>query len=380
MRRGQSCASDARDAVREFHAAVAQPDMALVVFFCSSDYDLDAVADEMARLFAGVPVVGCTTAGEIGPVGCRQHSIAGASFPAADFAVITGMVPDLRRFDMGRGQEFVRGLVQSLVARAPQAQPDNSFAFLMIDGLSTREEEVARAFQYALGKIPLVGGSAGDGMNFGSTRVYHDGRFHVDAAVLVLASTPLPFAPFMTQHFRADEKRVVVTGADAERRVVKEIDGLPAARAYAELVGVPAAELDARRFAASPMVVVVGGNNYVRSISKVTAEGDLKFFCAIDEGIVLRVAHATDLAESLEQDLAALRATVGEPQLVIGCDCILRRLEAVQTHAADRVQAQLLRNHVVGFNTYGEQYRGMHVNQTFTGIAIGGGATEAGSG
>jgi hypothetical protein len=26
---------------------------------------------------------------------------------------------------------------------------------------------------------------------------------------------------------------------------------------------------------------------------------------------------------------------------------------------------------VVGFSTYGEQYRSMHVNQTFTGVAIG---------
>jgi hypothetical protein len=26
---------------------------------------------------------------------------------------------------------------------------------------------------------------------------------------------------------------------------------------------------------------------------------------------------------------------------------------------------------VIGFNTFGEQYRGMHINQTFTGIAFG---------
>jgi hypothetical protein len=41
VRRGQSCALDARDAVREFHAQVGQPDMALVVFFGSTQYDLD---------------------------------------------------------------------------------------------------------------------------------------------------------------------------------------------------------------------------------------------------------------------------------------------------------------------------------------------------
>ena len=30
----------------------------------------------------------------------------------------------------------------------------------------------------------------------------------------------------------------------------------------------------------------------------------------------------------------------------------------------------LVRHGVVGFNTYGEQFGGMHVNQTFTGAAI----------
>ena len=28
-------------------------------------------------------------------------------------------------------------------------------------------------------------------------------------------------------------------------------------------------------------------------------------------------------------------------------------------------------NNVVGFSTYGEQFEAMHVNQTFTGVAIG---------
>jgi len=49
IRLAQSSAGDARQAVAEFHAAVAQPDMALVLFFCSSEYDLDVLAEEMNR-------------------------------------------------------------------------------------------------------------------------------------------------------------------------------------------------------------------------------------------------------------------------------------------------------------------------------------------
>jgi hypothetical protein len=379
VRRAQACAANPRDAVRQFHAAVAQPAMALVIFFCSTDYDLDVIAEEMGRLFGGVQVVGCTTAGEIGPAGYRDHSISGASFSADSFTATGGRMGCLQDFQIARGQAFVQDLLQGLENRRPQADGGNSFALLLLDGLSVREEPVTRTFQQALGNIPLVGGSAGDGLHFRSTRVYHDGRFWQDSALLVLVSTPLPFKPFMTQHFIASDQRLVVTEADAAHRVVRQIDGRPAAEAYAELVGVDVQDLQPMRFAASPVVVVIGGVNYVRSISKAAADGSLKFFCAVEEGMVMRVARGADLVGNLEQAFARIRAAVGELSLVIGFDCILRRLEIAQSGLVDRVCDVMAQNRVVGFGTYGEQYRGVHVNQTFTGIAIGSRAAEVGN-
>ena len=82
FRISHSCAADARQAARELHAGVVQPDMAMVVFFCSSDYDLAALADELNALFGSVPVIGCTTAGEIGTAGYRAQSLSGVSFGA----------------------------------------------------------------------------------------------------------------------------------------------------------------------------------------------------------------------------------------------------------------------------------------------------------
>ena len=371
IRRAQSCATDAREAAREFHAAVAQPEMALVMFFCSSEYDLEVLAEEMGRLFAGVQVIGCTMAGEIGPQGCRDHSITGASFPAGTFAAASGGIDGLQQFEIARGQSLVQDLLQSLESLEPGADANNSFAFLLIDGLSVREEPVTSALQGALGKFPLVGGSAGDGLNFGTTHVYFDGGFHADSAVLVLVTTPLPFRTFKTQHFVPTEQRVVVTAADAERRIVMELDGRPAVEEYARLAGTGIANLDPLRFAASPVVVLIDGTNYVRSIQKANPDGSLTFFCAIEEGVVLRVARGEDLEENLEQSFAGIRAAIGPPQLVLGCDCILRKLEIVQSGLVERVDAVFRDNNVIGFNTYGEQFHGVHVNQTLTGVAIG---------
>ncbi|MGZ4575078.1 MAG: nitric oxide-sensing protein NosP [Mycobacteriaceae bacterium] len=371
IRRAQSCATDARDAAREFHAAVVQPNMALVVFFCSVEYDLDILAAEMRRLFAGVHVIGCTTAGEIGPVGYRDHSISGASFPSGSFSVACGRLDRLQQFESVQAQSLAQELMQRLESLEPRTDTSNSFALLLIDGLSVREEPVTRALQNTLGELPLVGGSAGDGLSFGNTQVYSDGSFHTDGAVLALVTTDVPFVIFKTQHFVPTNQRFVVTAADAEHRIVKEIDGRPAAETYALFVGTDVQSLDPMRFAEQPMVVLIDGTNYVRSIQKVNPDGSLTMFCAIEEGLVLRGACGVDLVGNLEAAFTGIDAEIGQPQLVIGYDCILRKLEMTQRGLVDRVEEIFRDNNAVGFSCYGEQYGGVHVNQTLTGIAIG---------
>ena len=371
IRTAQSVAVDARQAVREFHAGVQQSEIGFVLFFCSSHYDLDALADEMNRCFPGVQVVGCTTAGEIGPVGYRDLSLSGASFPVDGFAATVGLLEGLQDFDIAKGQAFTGALLQKLEAGAADSAADNTFAFLLIDGLSVREEPVVRTFQSVLGKIPLIGGSAGDDLKFEKTWVFYQGAFRSDSAVLTLMHSAFPFKTFKTQHFSSDNERLVVTEADPALRVVKEINGLPAAEEYARVIGVTVEELGAFRFASYPVVVVIDGTDYVRSIQKANPDGSLTFFCAIEEGLVLRVAHGEGLLENLEVTLDALAQEIGPPQAVLACDCVLRNLEITQSGLTKEVGDIFRQYQTVGFSTYGEQFSGVHVNQTLTGVAIG---------
>jgi len=371
VKTAQSCAADPRTAVREFHAGIQQPDSELVLFFCSSLYDLDVIADEVNRLFAGLTVVGCTTAGEIGPAGYKAHSITGVSFSTRVCSAVIARLSQLQQFEIASGRRFAQSLLQQLESHAPAADFSNSFAFLMIDGMSRREEPVARALQDGLGQIPLFGGSAGDDLKLGRASVFHENKFHSDSALLVLVSSTLPFKIFKTQHFVSQAERLVVTEADASRRIVKEINGLPAAQEYARIVGVKVSDLNPERFAASPVVVAIDGTDYVRSIQKSNPDGSLTFYCAIDEGLVLRVVRGVDLLGNLERAFDDLRASLGPLQMVIGCDCVLRKLEITQSGLKEAVEAVLHLNNAIGFSTYGEQFRGVHVNQTLTGIAFG---------
>jgi len=376
IRQGYSTATDVREAVRQFQTAVDQPDTALVLFFCSNDYDLDLLASELNRAFAGVQLVGCTTAGEIGPNGYCERGIVGVSFARSICSAVSGYCDRLCHFEPADGHALAGRLQFELERKAIHASPRNTFAFLITDGLSVREEVVARTIKESLGSIPLAGGSAGDGLSFRQTWIFADGSFRSDCSVLTLISTPLPFIVFKTEHLVPTQERWVITAADPSRRIVREINGFPAAQEFARLAGVPVDALTPQHFAATPLVVTIGGNCYVRAIQKVNPDASITFYCAIEDGVVLRVARGVHLVANLEEAFSRIRAAVGPPLLVLACDCILRRMEIVDRHLEHQVEQILLRNSTVGFNTYGEVLEGIHINQTLTGIAIGADPSE----
>lgn len=366
LRTGHSLASDPRQAVQELHQAIAQSEMSLVIFFCSSGYDLDVLAAQINVQFAGTPVFGCTTAGEIGPAGYRAGSLAGASFSAASCRAVIGRINGLSSVD----EAAVRAEVWAM-RRQVEDEAGSSFALLLLDGLCGREESIAHGCQSALGNISLVGGSAGDDQHFLATAVFADGAFRQDCAALAIVTTTLPFKLFRSHHFVGTAEPLVVTEADAAQRIVREINGWPAAQAYAQAIGVAVESLSAAHFAAAPLVVRINGNDYVRSIRQVNADGSLTLYCAIDRGVVLRVAKSLDLVQIRRTMFDELHQSIGVPQLVLGVDCIHCQLEAEALDEKAGIEQLFLANQVVGFSSYGEQFMGIHVNQTFTGVAIG---------
>lgn len=372
IRTGSSRSAELPGAVEELARSLDQPEIGLVAVFAARRFDAAELARCLGRRFPDATVIGCTTAGEIGPCGYLDDSLSGFSVHRDDLLFEVGLLENLAAHDSHAKRHFAQALGENLRCRVSAFNPDNGFGFMLVDGMSGAEEVVARAFFDGLGGVPLVGGSAADGLAFGATRVFLNERCVDDAALLLVATTPFPFTLFKTQHFASSEERLVVTGAIPEKRVVTEINGCPAAEEYARALGTDVAALRPQVFAAHPVVVRIGNSDFVRSIRQANADGSLSFFCAIDEGIVFRLAVGLDMVENLEELLADIRQRVGPPALILSCDCILRHIEARQRNLCERIGTLLAEANAVGFSTYGEQYHGMHVNQTFTGVAFGG--------
>lgn len=367
LRRAQSTHAETGAAISAVLTELSPADLALVVLFVGEGHDLSRIEAALAALPAEVQVMGCTTAGEIGKGGYLDHSITALGLPRALFQVALGAVKPLRAFDAERARAMAFELRAGLTFST--ADWANEVAFLLSDGLSLMEDQLVWALSEALGQSPLVGGSAGDGLNFGTTHVLVERRFRSDAAVLAVLRTPCTVTAFRFDHLEPTEQRMVVTDADPAQRLVLEINGMTAGPEYARILGKDPAQLSPFIFAANPVVSKLGAAHHVLAIQRVEPDGTLRFFSAIERGLVLRLAQGSDIVAHLDQSLAGLSAGGVTPD-ILACDCILRRLEAQNTQTARAVSQVLDRHGVTGFNTYGEQFNMLHVNQTFTGLAF----------
>ncbi|GAC1030888.1 FIST signal transduction protein [Pseudomonas sp. No.21] len=366
-----SSATEAEAVAQDLARQLIHPHLGFVLFFCSAEYDLPALGAALEQYFGGIELVGCTSAGEITPNGYGRGCVSAVGFDYRSFSIGCALIDEMERFSLIDAQQLVERLVGDCRSNSLAPIKDHSFALTLLDGLSSREEVVLAALSAAFGSIPHFGGSAGDDNHLTHTHVYHGGQFHTGAAVVVLVNTQLDFEVFSTHHILPSDEKLVVTRADSASRRVFELNAEPAAQEYAQWIGVPLAALDHRLFAAHPLAVRVNDQYYVRSIQRVNDDLSLSFYCAVENGIVLTGMRPGPLLPNLQALFQRLEQRLGPPLLTIGCDCFLRRLEIESDGGVEQTGEFLRRQRVIGFNTYGEQFNGMHINQTFTGVAIG---------
>ncbi|MEX0286044.1 MAG: FIST signal transduction protein [Paracoccaceae bacterium] len=338
-----------------------------LLVFASEPTGFETICHAATETFPGVQVTGCTTAGQIGTRGYEEDDAVVIALPRARFETRTVRIT---LDELDDNQALIDRLVQERT-RLAAAHPDKpqGFAFLLVDGLSLREDFLTAAIAPAMGSQPLFGGSSGDGTRFEQTYLGIGDEIGTDMALLTFVVTDCNAHVFSLNHLQPTDRKMVVTSADPEQRIVKEINAEPAAREYARIVNKDPDQLDEFTFSAFPVVVQLGDTHHVRSIQRVNEDGELVFFAAIDEGMVLTIATAQDIADHLDQELSTLLAGRPEAQ-ILAFDCVLRRIEATQTQSQRAVSDVLSRNRVLGFSTYGEQIGPLHVNHTMTGVVL----------
>lgn len=361
--------SELRDpvqAVAEFASMIGSEDIETILFFCSPDYDLEILGSELKKTFS-CTLIGCTSSGQIGLDGFQHSGMLGLGL-GRDFRATAFMIHPLIEYSA-----VIADMAEKIRFDSEARPHINRFGLLLVDGLSMAEERLVANLYQQTGNVPIIGGSAGDDLRFEQSFIYDgNGKFVSDAAVFAVIETSSPLTTFKIQHFIPSDVELVITEADSEKRIIFEINGEPAAKVYAEALGLSVDELTPTIFSRNPLVLSFGDEPYVRSIQKWNDDFSLTCYCAIEEGLIISIGIAEDPIETFKQSFEKVREIIPDPRVIIGCDCILRRLQFEEEGLEQPISDIMRQNNVIGFSTYGEQYNGLHVNQTFTGVAIGG--------
>lgn len=363
---GYSLSPDAATAVREAAAPLDLAETCFVMAFMPQEFDRAAMAAELSERLAGVPVFGCTTAGQITTEGYETRALLLIAFPRDHFRCASMLIEPLKPISVAS----IAAQAKRHAAQFQRTAGWNRLALVIADGLSKQEDLLISTLETVLDDLPVFGGSAGDGLAFGETFVFQNGQFRTNAALLLLLETDLQFQGIGFDHFLPTQQQLVITQADPDERLVYEINGAPAAQEYARLVGCSVENLSPQIFAENPILVRYNQNYYVRAISAVAEDGALSFLAAIDDGVIMTLGRGKEIIKTLEAGLGVVGPGKQLPDFILGFDCVLRKLEIEQKQLSREASEMFRRHRVIGFNTYGEQHCGVHMNQTFVGVAF----------
>jgi hypothetical protein len=227
--------------------------------------------------------------------------------------------------------------------------------------------------------LVAVGGGAYDtelDYSKASALVHVDGQVVTDAVAIALFRTDAPWAALRSHWYAPTGQRLRITKIDETAKRALEIDGQPAARRYAELLGVGVDELEfgkPRGFAHRPTALRVGREYFIRSPWKPLDDGSILFANMLEEGSELELVQATDIVESTRRFFESeLPARVPSPRAALLFQCGGRKLFAENTgRAAEFSDTFRAAPPCAGMTVLFEIYCGFHINTTLTTLAFG---------
>jgi hypothetical protein len=334
----------------------------------------------IGEVLPDVPLIGCTTAGEIAAAGPGESGVVVLVLSGDGFSVATGL------------GEIVDGDLRSAAATAARCvdaveERSNKVLLLLSDGLAGDQQEVVRgAYQQVGAGVPLVGGCAGDDVCMEQTHQFFGGRVLGNSIVAAAIASDGPLGIGVRHGWHPVGEPMSIT--ESTGVVVRALDDRPALDVYLErLDAPPEARTDAAAFTAfaatRPLGLSRRGRQEIRFVATADfEERTIHCFAEVPQGGVGWIMSG-DASSILDATSEACQAAVAplagaDPLGLMVFDCIARKgvlgSEGV-VEEIDRIRSYCPDSPVAGFYTYGEIARvqgatGFH-NQTLVVLAIG---------
>lgn len=277
--------------------------------------------------FPGVPMVGCSTSGEITNAGPSKESVVAMAFSSDQMHFTVGIGKPVK----GNEREAGRALANDIKSKAPE---EVTSMIIFSDVLGANGTEISRGVLDVFGiNFVMVGGAAGDDLNFKDTHEYYNGKVLSGYTVGVGLSGNYKKAFGAKHGWEPVGATKIVT--KAKGTMVYEIDGKPAFETYKEYLGDRADEIKngiLNQMALTyPLGMRVEGiDGYmIRVPLGFNDDGSIAFGAEVIEGTKVNIMLGTQ-EKSVEAALDAARNVAAEfkdapPKALFISDCIARK-------------------------------------------------------
>jgi hypothetical protein len=351
----------------------------LVTMFASRERDQVALNRAVrARLPPTTRLVGATTAGELDNTGIHEHSVVLGAL-TGDFEVGLGLGSGLSVDAFGAGAAAIKRACEDLGVRQQDLDPRRNVGLVIDDGFRYKKEELLLGILEKSQTLVLVGGGASDHSRDParqSALIHVDGEVASDAVLVALFKTNAPWAALRSHWYLPTGEKLTITKVDESHTRALEIDGQPAARRYADILGVEVKDLEfgtPHGFAVRPTALRVGREYFIRSAWKPLDDGSILFANLLEEGTELELMKMGDMAGMTRTFFTEeLPRRVQNPQAALLFHCGGRMWYASATNTVSELAATLRdAPTAAGMNVHFEIYSGFHINTTLTTLVFG---------
>ena len=351
----------------------------LVTLFASSDRDQTALnAALRKRLPQGTRLIGASTAGEIDNAGMHQGTVL-ASALSGDLEVGSGLGKGLSVDAVAAGAHALARAAEDLGVRPQDLDPKKYVGLVIDDGLRYKKEELLLGVLDKCPSLTLVGGGAANvnAMAPGSIGTVHaDGDVATDAVLVALIKTDAHWGALRSHWYNPTGDRLRITKVDETCTRALEIDGQPAAKRYAEILGVAIEDLDFGKpngFSKRPTAMKVGREYFIRAPVNPLPDGSIVFANLLEEDSDLELMQLGDPSGMTRRFFEEeLPRRVPSPTASLLFHCGGRVWVAQGLGEMERLSASFsAAPPSAGFNVHFEIYSGFSINTTLTVLAFG---------
>jgi hypothetical protein len=326
----------------------------VLILFISSLYDQETALSEIRKVFPDIPLVGCSSAGEIYTHGPDEQSI--ALLGLADVTASVAKGGDMNKDAFGAGEELGEALKND----------KGELVLMLSDGLSGDGAAVIRGMQSKLPQpLTLIGGAAGDDAAFQSTDLYFNDEVLSGTVIGVRLHGDIVHG--VGVHHGWEPVGLPVTATKSKGNRLIEINGIPAIKLYDEYFGEYTERLRneplARLAVYYPLGLAVPESEeyLLRAPLSVENDGTIRLTAEVPEGTHVRLMIGS-VDSALEAARCAAKEAVAQmngrpPKLAMLINGVARRrLLGLKANEEIQIIREIIGESVpvIGFYSYGE--------------------------